>query len=103
MREEVVSLSRQTSVSDFSKSSSGTCASPPELLDIGDDCPDDPTTAHEEALSPEISLLFHICYILYFVNTNKYLLLVKYIGIAAPPPILHSICGKIYLELRQVE
>jgi hypothetical protein len=33
MLEEEVSLSRQTSVSDFFKSSSGTCASPPELLD----------------------------------------------------------------------
>jgi len=52
MLEEEVSLSRQTSVSDFFKSSSGTCESPPELLDIGDDCPDDPTTVHEEALSP---------------------------------------------------
>jgi hypothetical protein len=49
--EEEVSLSRQTSVSDFSKSSSGTCALPPELLDIGNNCPDDLTTVHEEALS----------------------------------------------------
>jgi len=50
MLEEEVSLSRQTSVSDFFKSSSG--ASPPELLDIGDDCPDDPTKVHEEVFSP---------------------------------------------------
>ena len=63
LEEEEVSLSRQTSVSDFFKSSSGTCVSPPELLDIGDGCPDDPTTVHDEALSPSVAicLLFHIC------------------------------------------
>ena len=41
---ETRSLSHQTSVLDFFKSSSGTRASPPELLDIGDGDPDDPPT-----------------------------------------------------------
>jgi hypothetical protein len=52
MLQEEISLSRQTSVSDFFKSSSGIRASPPKLLDIGDDCPDGLTTVHEEAISP---------------------------------------------------
>ena len=47
LEEEEVSLSRQTSVSDFFKSSSGTCALPPELLDSRDEYPDDPTAVHE--------------------------------------------------------
>jgi hypothetical protein len=50
MLKEKVSLSRQTSMPDFFKSSSRTCASPPVLLDTGDDDRDDPTTVQEEAL-----------------------------------------------------
>jgi hypothetical protein len=40
LKENKRPLSRQTSVLDFSKSSSGTLLSPPAMLDIGDD-PDD--------------------------------------------------------------
>jgi hypothetical protein len=46
-------LSRQTSVLDFFKSSSWTLASPPVLLDTGDD-PDDPPTVRKEVPSPSI-------------------------------------------------
>jgi hypothetical protein len=42
-------LSRQSSVLDFFKSSSGTLASPPVLLDTADDGPDDPPTIQVEA------------------------------------------------------
>jgi hypothetical protein len=42
------SLSRQTSVLDFFKSSSETRVSPPVLLDIGDDDPDDRPTVPKE-------------------------------------------------------
>jgi hypothetical protein len=52
MLQEEMSLSHQTSVSDFFKSSSGIRASPPELLYTGDECPDDLKTDHEEAISP---------------------------------------------------
>jgi hypothetical protein len=47
-----MSLSRQTSVLDFFKSSSGTHESPLVLLDIGDDDPDDPPTVKEEVSPP---------------------------------------------------
>lgn len=43
-------LSRQTSMPDFFKSSSRTCASPPVLLDTGDGGRDGPTAVQQEAL-----------------------------------------------------
>jgi hypothetical protein len=45
-------FSRQNSMLDFFKSSSGTSASPSMLLDTGDDDPDDTPTVQEEELSP---------------------------------------------------
>ena len=48
MKEKKTSLPRQTSALDFFKSSSWTYASPPVLLDIGDDDPDDQPAVQEE-------------------------------------------------------
>lgn len=62
-----LSLSRQTSVFDFCKSSSKTCASPPVLLDIGNGDTDDPPTVNQEVPSPcaVIYLPFHFFNFLY--------------------------------------
>jgi hypothetical protein len=52
LKKKKMSLSHQNSGSDFFKSSSGTCASPPVLLNIGGDDPDDlPAVAEEVPLS----------------------------------------------------
>jgi hypothetical protein len=56
--EQKRSLSRQTLVLDFFMSSSGTCAIPPVLLDIGDDDPDDPPTVQEEVPLSYIAICF---------------------------------------------
>jgi hypothetical protein len=50
--QEKNSLRRQTSVLDSFKSSSGTLASSPVLLDIGDDDPFNPPTVPEEGPPP---------------------------------------------------
>jgi hypothetical protein len=52
LKEKKRSLSRQTSVLDFLKSSSGTRASPPVLLDIGSYDRDDAPTVQEEVPPP---------------------------------------------------
>lgn len=56
-----LSFSRKTSVFDFCKSFSRTCASPPVLLDIDNDDTDDPPTVKRGVLSPYavICLSFH--------------------------------------------
>jgi hypothetical protein len=46
------SLSHQRTMHDFFKSSSGTCASTPILMDMADDNPDDPPTVQEKVLPP---------------------------------------------------
>jgi hypothetical protein len=68
---EKVSLSDQTSVPDFFKSSSGTWALPPALLDIGAGDPDEQAKIPEEVPSSQtaICLLFHI-FCKYFVIIN---------------------------------
>jgi hypothetical protein len=54
LQEKKSSLSRQNSVLDFFKSSSGPRALPSVLLDIGDDNPDDSATVLEEVSPPYI-------------------------------------------------
>jgi hypothetical protein len=70
-----LSFSRQTSVFDFCKSSSRTCASPPVLLDIDNDDTDDPPTVKQGVPSPYavICLLFYFFIFLFFVSINIYL------------------------------
>jgi hypothetical protein len=48
LKEKKGSLSCQTSVHDFFKSPSGTCALPPVLVNRADDDQDDPPTVQEE-------------------------------------------------------
>jgi hypothetical protein len=55
LKEKKRSLSRQTSVLDFFKPYSVNRASPPVLLDIGDDAPDDLPTVQEEVLLLKLS------------------------------------------------
>jgi len=53
-----MSLSCQTSLFRFFKTSPGAYASPPVLLDIGDDDPDDPPAVQDEA-PPALSSTFN--------------------------------------------
>jgi hypothetical protein len=52
LKEKKRSLSHQTSMLDFFKSSSGTYASPSMLLDIGGDDPDDSSQVQKKVPSP---------------------------------------------------
>jgi hypothetical protein len=52
LKEKKRFLSHQSSWLDFFKSSSGTHASPPVLLDIGGDQPDDPLAVQEQVPPP---------------------------------------------------
>jgi hypothetical protein len=54
-------VSRQTSVFDFFKSFSGTRASPPVLLDSGDDTPNGPPAVLGGVCSP-YTVIFLSCY-----------------------------------------
>jgi hypothetical protein len=59
------SLSHQTSVLDFFKSSSGPCTSPPLLLGIRDDDPVDPPTVQEKCVLLTLSF---VCHFTFFAN-----------------------------------
>ena len=68
-----MSLSFQTSVLDFLKSSSGTRASPLALLDTGYDDPDDPPTVQRRNAFSLNCHLFVISYFLSIFHLYKYL------------------------------
>ena len=80
-----LSVSRQTSVFDFCKSSSRTCASPPVLLDIDYDDTDDPPTVKQEVLCPSAVISLSSHFLNFFVSINIYFCFFVKIDFPEPP------------------